>query len=130
MSESLPTFYRDESRIARAVARPPHSTSGGPQGFHMLRIELDDLARPQVIALLEEHLRNMYELSPLDQVFAFDASKLKAPAAILRLCRLKRCTAARGSGFADHSGLTERTGIASSCRTSSHRVQPKSSSAQ
>ena len=45
----------------------------------MLRIELDDLSRPSVIALLAEHLRNMYELSPADQVFAFDASKLKAP---------------------------------------------------
>jgi putative acetyltransferase len=45
----------------------------------MLHIELDDLSRPQVLALLEEHLRNMYELSPPDKVFAFDASKLKAP---------------------------------------------------
>jgi putative acetyltransferase len=45
----------------------------------MLRIELDDLSRPQVLALLEEHLRNMYELSPPDQVFAFDANKLKSP---------------------------------------------------
>jgi putative acetyltransferase len=45
----------------------------------MLRIEQDDLSRPQVLALLEEHLRNMYELSPPDKVFAFDASKLRAP---------------------------------------------------
>ena len=45
----------------------------------MLRIELDDLSRQPVIALLEEHLRNMYELSPPDKVFAFEASKLKAP---------------------------------------------------
>lgn len=45
----------------------------------MLRIELDDLSRPAVLALLEEHVRNMYELSPPDKVFAFDASKLKAP---------------------------------------------------
>ena len=45
----------------------------------MMRIELDDLSRRPVIALLEEHLRNMYELSPPDKVFAFDASKLKAP---------------------------------------------------
>ena len=44
-----------------------------------MRIELDDLCRPQVLALLEEHLRNMYELSPPDKVFAFDASKLMAP---------------------------------------------------
>jgi putative acetyltransferase len=45
----------------------------------MLRIELDDLSRPPVIAFLAEHLRNMLELSPPDQLFAFDASKLKAP---------------------------------------------------
>jgi putative acetyltransferase len=45
----------------------------------MLRIEVDDLSRHQVVALLQEHLRNMYELSPPDQVFAFDAAKLKAP---------------------------------------------------
>lgn len=44
-----------------------------------MRIEIDDLSRPQVLALLEEHLRNMYELSPPEKVFAFDASKLMAP---------------------------------------------------
>jgi putative acetyltransferase len=45
----------------------------------MVRIELDDLSRGQVLALLEEHLHNMHALSPPDKVFAFDASKLKAP---------------------------------------------------
>lgn len=45
----------------------------------MLRIEVDDLSRPEVLALLEEHLRNMYEITPPDQVFAFDAGQLKAP---------------------------------------------------
>ena len=44
-----------------------------------MRIEIDDVSRPQVVALLEEHLRNMHELSPPDQVFAFDASRLRAP---------------------------------------------------
>ncbi len=44
-----------------------------------MRIETDDLTRPQVLALLEEHLRNMYELSPPETVFAFDATKLRAP---------------------------------------------------
>lgn len=29
-----------------------------------IRIEIDDLSRPQVHALLEEHLANMHELSP------------------------------------------------------------------
>jgi putative acetyltransferase len=44
-----------------------------------MRIEIDDVSRPQVLALLEEHLRNMYELSPPDTVFAFDANKLRGP---------------------------------------------------
>lgn len=44
-----------------------------------MRIEVDDLSRPQVHALLEEHLANMYELSPPEQVFALDLSKLRAP---------------------------------------------------
>src|SRR5579864_5146354 len=44
-----------------------------------MRIEMDDVSRPQVLALLEEHLRNMYELSPPDQVFAFDARRLREP---------------------------------------------------
>jgi len=42
-------------------------------------IEIDDVTRPQVLALLEEHLRNMHELTPPGYVFAFDASKLRAP---------------------------------------------------
>ena len=45
----------------------------------MLRIERDDVSRPQVLALLEEHLRNMYEITPPEHVFAFDANQLKAP---------------------------------------------------
>jgi putative acetyltransferase len=49
-----------------------------PAADEMMRIEVDDLSRPQVLALLEEHLRNMYELSPPEKVFAFDANKLKA----------------------------------------------------
>ena len=44
-----------------------------------MRIEVDDLSRPQVHALLEEHLANMYELSPPEQVFALDLNKLRAP---------------------------------------------------
>ena len=43
-----------------------------------MRIEIDDLSRPQVHALLEEHLSNMYELSPPEQVFALDLNKLRA----------------------------------------------------
>ena len=44
-----------------------------------MRIEIDDLSRLPVHALLQEHLTNMYELSPPEQVFALDLSKLRAP---------------------------------------------------
>lgn len=43
-----------------------------------MRIEIDDLCRLQVHALLEEHLANMYELSPPEQVFALGLTKLRA----------------------------------------------------
>ena len=42
-----------------------------------MRIEIDDVSRLQVLALLEEHLRNMHEITPPNQVFAFDANKLR-----------------------------------------------------
>ena len=42
-----------------------------------MRIEIDDLTRPEVLALLNEHLTNMYELSPPESVHALDVSKLR-----------------------------------------------------
>ncbi len=44
-----------------------------------MRIEVDDLTRPQVIGLLNEHLTNMYELSPPDSVHALNVASLRAP---------------------------------------------------
>lgn len=44
-----------------------------------MRIEIDDLSRQLVHELLKEHLANMYELSPPEQVFALDLTKLKSP---------------------------------------------------
>jgi len=44
-----------------------------------MRIEVDDLTRPAIHELLREHLSNMHELSPPEQVFALDLSKLKSP---------------------------------------------------
>ncbi len=44
-----------------------------------MRIEIDDLSRPAIQELLSKHLANMYELSPPEQVFALDLSKLKSP---------------------------------------------------
>jgi putative acetyltransferase len=51
----------------------------GPASSSAMRIEIDDLSRPAVHALLQEHLDNMFELSPPEQVFALDLSKLKVP---------------------------------------------------
>jgi putative acetyltransferase len=45
----------------------------------MMRIELDDLSRAEVHALLEEHLANMHELSPPESVHALDLAKLRTP---------------------------------------------------
>lgn len=44
-----------------------------------MRIELDDLSRPEVHALLREHLDNMHQLTPPGSVHALDLSKLTAP---------------------------------------------------
>ncbi len=44
-----------------------------------MRIELDDLTRPAIHALLEEHLRNMHALGPPESVHALDLAKLRAP---------------------------------------------------
>lgn len=42
-------------------------------------IEADDVSRPQVVALVEYHLRAMHEISPPDSVFALDLSGLRHP---------------------------------------------------
>jgi putative acetyltransferase len=44
-----------------------------------MHIEPDDLTRPAVLALLNEHLSNMYELSPPESVHALDVSRLRSP---------------------------------------------------
>ena len=45
----------------------------------MLRFELDDLTRPEVIALLEEHVQDMYAVSPPESVHALDLDGFRAP---------------------------------------------------
>ncbi len=46
-------------------------------GADVMRIEVDDLTRPAVLALLAEHLTNMHELSPRESVHALDVSGLR-----------------------------------------------------
>jgi putative acetyltransferase len=43
-----------------------------------MRIEVDDLTRPQVHALLQEHLDDMHALSPPESVHALDLARLRA----------------------------------------------------
>ncbi len=44
-----------------------------------MKIEIDDLSRPAIHALLNEHLRNMHELSPPESVHALDLDALRRP---------------------------------------------------
>lgn len=44
-----------------------------------MKIEIDDLSRPEIHALLEEHLRSMHSLGPPESVHALDLRKLRAP---------------------------------------------------
>jgi putative acetyltransferase len=44
-----------------------------------MKIEVDDLTRKEVIALLDEHLSNMHELGPPESVHALDVTKLRGP---------------------------------------------------
>ena len=44
-----------------------------------MKIETDDLSRPEIHALLNEHLKSMYELSPPESVHALDLDKLRKP---------------------------------------------------
>lgn len=44
-----------------------------------MKIRIDDLHHPDVIALIEEHVRDMYASSPPKSVHALDVSKLLGP---------------------------------------------------
>lgn len=44
-----------------------------------MKIEIDDLSRPEVHALLDEHLQSMHQLSPPESVHALDLEKLRQP---------------------------------------------------
>jgi len=44
-----------------------------------MKIELDDLSRPEIHVLLDEHLQSMYAVSPPESVHALDLRKLRKP---------------------------------------------------
>jgi putative acetyltransferase len=45
----------------------------------MMKIEIDDLSRPAIHALLDEHLQSMHALSPPGSVHALDLEALRKP---------------------------------------------------
>lgn len=57
----------------------PLSAVGRLAPGRSVKIEIDDLSRPEVHALLREHLKNMYELTPAESVHALDLEALRAP---------------------------------------------------
>lgn len=46
---------------------------------HTMRIEIDDLTRPEIHALLDEHLQSMHTLSPRGSVHALAIDGLRQP---------------------------------------------------
>lgn len=44
-----------------------------------MHIRLDDLRGPEILALLQEHLRHMHEVSPPESVHALDVDALRHP---------------------------------------------------
>jgi len=44
-----------------------------------MKIEIDDLSRPAIHALLNEHLQSMYAISPPESVHALDLERLRKP---------------------------------------------------
>lgn len=44
-----------------------------------MKIEIDDLTRPAIHALLDEHLRSMHALGPPESVHALDLERLRRP---------------------------------------------------
>jgi putative acetyltransferase len=52
---------------------------GLPHDKPAVHIELDDLSRLEVRALLSQHLTNMYALSPPESVHALDVAGLRSP---------------------------------------------------
>lgn len=55
------------------------NVSSTPALLLPMKLEIDDLSRPAVHALLNEHLQSMYELSPPESVHALDLERLRKP---------------------------------------------------
>ena len=78
-----------------------------------LRFELDDLTRPEVIQLLEEHLDDMYAVTPAESVHALDLEALKVPEIVFWSAwedtELVGCGALKSLGEGDYELKSMRT---------------------
>ena len=66
-------------RAGRGPVRRAPSHDRWPLAADAMKIEQDDLSRPAIHALLDEHLQSMYEQSPPESVHALDLGKLRQP---------------------------------------------------
>ncbi len=57
----------------------PMTSATAADGSSAVRIETDDLSRPEVHALLEEHLREMHAITPRESIHALDVHALQSP---------------------------------------------------
>jgi putative acetyltransferase len=74
----LPTSHKPVIAALR-LSRRLTSASTGKVLSQTMKIEIGDLQHPAVHALLNEHLQNMYELSPRESVHALNLEKLRVP---------------------------------------------------
>ncbi|MES9603141.1 GNAT family N-acetyltransferase [Actinomadura sp. NPDC000929] len=82
----------------------------------MVRFELDDLSRPEVRRLLEEHLADMHATSPPESIHALDLEELRDPAVAFWSAwegpELRGCGALKDLGGGDAELKSMRTAVA------------------
>jgi putative acetyltransferase len=76
-----PKGFKQQPALTQFVRHLVLGYPGAVEGcrLSLMHIEIDDPARADVRALLDEHLRHMHELSPPESVHALDVSGLKRP---------------------------------------------------
>jgi len=88
------------------------------QGTQQMEIRIDDLSGPEVHALLEEHLQNMFQITPPESVHALDIDALRQPGVtfwtawsdgqLLGCCALKELSSTHGEVKSMRTSMNHR----------------------
>ena len=70
---------RPNAQVRSSVARRQRWQGKACPPTSHVKIEIDDLSRSAIHALLNEHLQSMHQLSPPESVHAFDLERLRGP---------------------------------------------------